>query len=126
MIVGIGVDLVNMSELERMVKLPDDAFVTRTFTAQEIEQAEASAHRLAHYAGLFAAKEAVFKAVAHWTEKKAFDFRIVETLSEADGYPLIHVNEELQEILKEAGVENLFVSITHDGEYAVATVVAEG
>jgi len=124
-IVGIGVDLVEISELRRLAELDNGVFVKRTFTQKEIAEAEASHDKMAHLATRFAAKEAVFKAVAHHTKEQGFDFRIVETLGEPDGYPRVHPDEKLRSLMDEAGISNLLLSLSTEGGFAIAMVVAD-
>jgi len=124
MIKGIGIDTVNINEIARYMKEPGDAFITRTFSDSEVRASSLSPKPEEYLAARFAAKEAVFKAIAHFTKEKAFDFRIVETLNESDGYPYIHVNEKLKPLLAEAGIGSLLISITTEDEYATAMVVA--
>ena len=78
----------------------------------------------AFYAARFAVKEAVFKAVAPLTEK-GFDLRIVESIHRPDGSPAVRVTEKLAPYLKEADIGTLYLSITTEGDYAAAMVVAE-
>jgi holo-[acyl-carrier-protein] synthase len=73
----------------------------------------------------FAAKEAVFKAIAHFTKDKGFDFRIVETLNEADGYPVVQMNDKLRALVEEACVAAIHISMTTEKDFATAFVVAE-
>jgi len=126
MIRGIGVDAVNIGEIKRYIQ--DDffgsAYVRRTFTPNEVLASSGAACPGTYYAARFAAKEAVFKAVASLTKSKSFDFRIVETLNEDDGKPYININNELRVLLDEASVQTLHISITTEGEYAIAFVVA--
>ena len=70
-------------------------------------------------------KEAVFKAVAHATRHGNFDYRIVETGHHADGSPYVEVSPALQKLLAEAGIRQLHISITDEGDYAAAIAVAE-
>lgn len=60
---GIGVDVVELARLERSLTRSPEAFAARVFTAAERERARASARPLEHFACLFAAKEALFKAI---------------------------------------------------------------
>lgn len=124
MILGVGVDMVTISEIARFAASPDDAFVRRTFTPGELRAAERSARPGEYLAARFAAKEAVFKAIAHLTKAKTFDFRIVETLSREDGSPYVNTSGTLAPLLREAGVERLHISITTEGDYATAFVIA--
>lgn len=125
MIVGIGTDIVQISMIEHLLAVTGGAFERRAFTAREQNEAGLAKSRAEYLAGRFAVKEAAFKAIAPHTQAKHFDFRVVETLHEADGAPVIRICEELQKKLDEANIEKLFVSISTDGDYAVATVVAE-
>ncbi len=80
--------------------------------------------RAEYFAGRFAVKEAVFKAVAHLTPSGHFDLRITETLHDKNGCPFITLTGPLAPVLAEAGVTALHVSITTEGDYAAAFVVA--
>lgn len=127
MIRGIGVDTAGYEDFERYLSAgkADDPFLRRTFTERERAAAAERPRPAEYYAGRFAAKEAVFKALGHLTPEKAFDFRIVETLTDVDGRPYINVTEKLEPILQAADVDRLHISITTEGECATAFVVAE-
>lgn len=121
---GIGVDLVDAEEIRALDERTNGAFSAGTFTKRELEQAAASRDPVTWLAGRFAVKEAVFKAVAHRTLEKTFDFRCVETLRAEDGSPYIRRTPELDRILKAAGVGELFVSISNESGFAIAFVLA--
>ena len=121
---GAGIDLVSISEIEELDKRTSGAIVELTFSDMEKAEAALSSDRYSFLAGRFAVKEAVFKAVAHLTPEKTFDFRIVETKRNADGSPEIAVNDSLALVLRSAGVTKLLVSITNQGGLALAQVVA--
>ena len=123
MIKGIGIDTVDIYEMKRYLQ-EFDSFVSHTFTPSEIENAKKYPNQEEYYATRFAAKEAVFKALAHLTSKKNFDFRLVETLNHEDGAPYIHITDELSNIMQEAGVTQIHVSLTHETQYASAFVIA--
>ena len=122
MIRGIGVDAVTISELERLLQGPDN-FASYAFTVRE--RAQAVAQPAQKLAGCFAAKEATFKAVAHLTSGKTFDFRDIELLRDKDGCPYIALNEATATVLKAAKVDALHVSLTNEQDMALAFVVAE-
>ena len=125
MIRGIGVDMVKICDMSNVAKRIDQGRLTRMFTVREMEEAYAAYNRIEYYATRFAAKEAVFKAVAPLLGGRLFDFRIVETLKREDGSPYVNVSEELQQVLKRANVQKLHISITTEGDYATAFVIAE-
>lgn len=124
MVIGIGTDMVYIPDIARYMQQPE--FIVHTFTKSEQRDAEQRFNRAEYFAARFAAKEAVFKAIAYRTRKKGFDLRIVETLNREDGSPYICIGEELQQYLDEAGVKKLHISITTETDYAIAFVVAEG
>ena len=69
-------------------------------------------------------KEAVFKAVAPHTET-GFDLRLVESLHRENGSPYVNTNNELLPYLEEANIRSLHLSVTTEGDYALAFVLAE-
>lgn len=125
MINSVGIDLVEIIEFGRIIETCGRSFIDKTFTTNEIEQSLKAANRLDYLASRFAAKEAVFKAVAHYTTENTFDLRIIETLEEPDGFPRVHVCKELSSLLKQASISNIHISLSHDGGYAMAFAVAE-
>lgn len=125
MVKGIGIDMVDVETIRRYLKA-DSAFVRRTFTSAEREAAGKARDAAEFYAARFAAKEAVFKALAHLTADKAFDLRIVETLNRDDGCPYVNITAPMQAVIKEAGVSALHISLTTENNYAAAFVVACG
>lgn len=132
MICGVGIDMVSIDEIEELCEGLDgsddplsDPFVTYTFTEREIESVRGYSRAYEALAGLFAVKEAAFKAVAHLLPEGFYEMRIVETLHRRDGYPYVNITDELQEVLDRAGVTELLVSITNEGNYATAIVIAQ-
>lgn len=125
MVKGVGIDLVSIERMAKRCADPACAFVVRTFTEGERAEAAQRSDPAQYFAGRFAAKEAAFKAVAHLTTSRTFDCRTVETLGDENGAPRIVPNERLRDILEEAGVSELLVSITNEGGLAAAVVIAQ-
>ncbi|MEN9969849.1 MAG: hypothetical protein RLZZ229_57 [Actinomycetota bacterium] len=117
MIIGIGVDTVQLSRFEAKLaatpRLKDRLFL-------DIETIDASLQTLA---GRFAAKEAVIKALAG---DPALEWHGIEIGKESSGKPVVWLHGNTAKVALQAGVRKLHVSITHDGDAAVAFVVAEG
>lgn len=135
-VLGVGVDMVTISELERYVPAGAgggvapgedelDAFVRRAFTPAERAQAWGRARPTEFLAGRFAVKEAVFKAVAPLT-RDGFDLRKVESLDGSDGAPRVTLAGPLALVFAEAGVRDVLVSVSNEGDLAVAFAVAQG
>ncbi len=124
MVKGIGVDMVEVAEVKRLMR-DAGGFIKKTFTEKEVELSGDAASKEEYFSARFAVKEAVFKAVAHLTEKKTFDFRRVETLNAPDGHPYVNLSGELAPLFAEAGIEELLVSISTEKEYVIAFVIAQ-
>ena len=125
MIRGIGVDMTEIKEVRRLAEVSGESFLEKTFTEREREASLQAADRWEYLAARFAAKEAVFKAFAHLTKKKTFDFRRIETLNQEDGLPYVAVTPMLRAMMDETGVERIYISLTHEKEYACAFVIVE-
>ena len=121
MILGTGVDTVSLSRFETKLnetpRLKDRLFL-------DIETvndgAEASIQTLA---GRFAAKEAVIKALGG---ESGIEWHGIEVGKESSGKPVIWLHGETAKLALRAGVRKLHVSISHDGDVAIAFVIAEG
>jgi len=125
MIRGVGIDTVRISAVARYMELFGTAFTERTFSENEVRIANLSSKPAEYLSTRFAVKEAVFKAIAHFTKRKGFDIRIVESLNDSDGYPYVIISAKLHVLLDEAAVDVLHISMTSEGDYVTAIAIAE-
>lgn len=124
MIVGIGVDLVECSRVERELRQRPWTAGEGIFTADEVRQCregEASAARLS---ACFAAKEAALKALSAEVEDLAI-FREVEVLFEPTGNPRVVLHSRMRAKAERLGVRHIWVSIASAKKHAGASVVME-
>lgn len=125
MIVGIGVDIVEVDRIRRIVARHGERFVRRVFTDQEVAYCRRCAHPEQRFATRFAAKEAVLKALGvGW--RKGTSFRDVEVRTNELGAPTVELSGRSLQIGRDLGVRRMLVSLSHGKVYAVAQVVAEG
>ena len=128
MIVGVGIDTVEIERIKKMLEEDEtSSFFRRVFTQAERENAPATDRvkpKAEYYAGRFAAKEAVFKAVSPYSEIP-LDLRKIETLRAEDGHPYVNIDEDIKPALESAGISRIHISITHEKDYAAAFAVAE-
>lgn len=124
MICGIGVDTVTISEIAGLLNRLRPGALQRIFTPAELEAAK-KREPAEYLAARYAAKEALFKAVAPLLDDGYFDLRLVETLNRPDGSPYIRVSHQLQQILDRVGVRGLYISITTEGDFATAFVLTQ-
>lgn len=122
MIVGIGIDLVDITRLEE--KLSSAAFKRKVFTEAEIDDCESHTNSPERFAGKFAAKEALMKAIGKGI-RQAVGFTQIEVLNNEAGAPVITTSRKARETLADLGATQIHVSISHTGGMAVAMVVLE-
>lgn len=116
MILGIGVDLVDIERfktaMERTPKL-----TSRLFTEAERDLSPQS------LAARFAAKEALVKALG---DSKGLSFQGVSIVKDKNGKPYFELTGETEQTIISKGILSLHLSLSHDGDMAIAYVVAEG
>ncbi len=125
MIVGIGVDIVDISRLERAIELHGARFINRVFTPREIDYCQQLARKAERYATRFAAKEAARKAVGAATPVRALAWRDVEIISSSEGAPQLQFHGRAAELVKELEIVRAHVSLSHGQDQAIAFVVLE-
>jgi holo-[acyl-carrier protein] synthase len=124
MVVGIGIDVIEIARIEEVLARRGDSFRARVFTDQEINYCEPRGSRLASYAARFAAKEAAMKALGTgWSEGAAW--KDIEVMSEETGAPTLRMHGRASERMREIGATKAHVSLSHSGELAIAQVVLE-
>jgi holo-[acyl-carrier protein] synthase len=125
LIVGLGVDLCRISRIETVIGRWGDRFLGRVFTPAE-RALGGTRPRPAHFfAGRFAAKEAASKALGTGI-RNGFRWREVETLALPTGEPVMTLTGGTLELMRRRGGRRAMVSMSDEGDYAVATVVLEG
>jgi len=125
MIAGIGVDIVEISRLERAIREHRDRFVNRVFTEREIEYCERVARKAERYATRFAAKEAARKALGAATPIAALSWHDVEIISSTEGAPQLQFHGRAAELVEKLKIVRAHISLSHEQDQAVAFVVLE-
>ncbi|WP_407436208.1 holo-ACP synthase [Treponema sp.] len=129
MIFGTGTDIVKVSRLEKWVN--DRSMIERYFNAKEIKEADYDSLNerqksalCQHYAARFAAKEAFSKALGIGIT--GFDLRDVYIQNEESGKPYIVLENSAEKVFQNlCPGARLFVSLSHEKEYALANVIIE-
>lgn len=127
MVVGVGVDLVEVPRIRRALEHPKIGarFRDRVYTPGEIHYCEGKRRgRYESYAGRFAAKEAVMKALGvGWGSKVSW--KDIEVLPVPGGKPEARLRNKACVLAQGLGVRRLAVSITHTEQYAIAYAIAQ-
>ena len=119
-VLGVGIDLVSISEIKDLDERTKGAFVKQTYSDIEKEDAKSAPNYYEFLAGRFAVKEAVYKAICGSFTDINFDFRKVETKRMSNGAPKFIQNVELLKILKTIGATDVKISISNQGDLAIA------
>jgi holo-[acyl-carrier protein] synthase len=119
MIVGTGVDVVDLARFERAV---DRTPRLRARLFAESEQSVVPTPTTRSLAGRFAAKEAFIKALGGSDGVRWHDIRIV---SDPDGNPSFDLDASLRRVVEQRGIDRFHLSISHDAGIAIAFVIAE-
>ena len=125
MIVGIGIDIIEVDRIQGNIEKFGTKFLERVFTQSEITYCEEkNVQKFQSYAGRFAAKEAVFKAISNvLTSKYDVEWKDIEVINDESGRPVVLFHGKLEKILTDTF--NVSVSISHVDKMAVANCVCE-
>jgi holo-[acyl-carrier protein] synthase len=123
MIIGIGTDIVRIRRIQSAMEEYGAKFLERCFTAAERDRAESRPNPVAAYARLFAAKEALLKALGTGM-REGLAWHDWQILPDAHGAPGVSVTGGAARILGEDPL-NIRLSMSDDDDYAVAFAVIE-
>ncbi len=121
MIKGTGVDIVEISRIEKAISR-HSGFFRRVYTARELEDCMAEKSRTPSLAARFAAKEAVSKALGagigkiKWTD--------IEITNQKSGKPEIFLHGRAKDKMFELGISTIEISLSHSRDYAIAFAIA--
>jgi holo-[acyl-carrier protein] synthase len=128
-VIGLGVDMVQISQLRKQLEDPASVFSEKTFTAGELRYAKehSSGNPVQHLAARFAAKEALIKA---WSSMRIgrppvianSNLLEIEVCNDYFGRPQIKLHGAFHQHLQAFQVQ---ISLSHEGDYAIATVLLQ-
>lgn len=120
----VGTDIIEVSRIEKIIKEKGAKFLNRIYTKNEIDYCESKGiNKYQHYAGRFAAKEAVFKVLNVETVLESpLTFKNIEILNTNDGAPYVNILDDI--IIDCFDIRNVDVSISHIKKYATAIAIS--
>ena len=122
-ILGIGADIVECLHIGRMIEQHGELFLTRVFTEREIRYCQERKRAVEHFAGRWAAKEAVLKALGMgW--RRGMALTDVEVRNEAGGRPQVHLCGAVKDAAQNRRVGDILLTIAHCRAYATAYALA--
>ena len=124
MIVGLGVDVVEIRRIREALRHQGERFIRRVYTEGEQAFCEARRDPAPHYAVRFAAKEALFKALGTgWA--KGLRWQDVEVLRQEEGAPILVLSQAAEKHSQELGTRSIHLSLSHSADSALAVVILE-
>ncbi len=130
---GIGVDSQLISEIDVAIS-NSEAFLIRNFTGEEIKYCREASDPASSFAGKWAAKEAVVKAISDCDDKEssrdlweggAAPLKDIEILKAPSGAPKVVLHGHAKNVASVLGISSIKVTISHSGEYAIAQAIAK-
>jgi holo-[acyl-carrier protein] synthase len=122
---GIGVDLAQIRRLRRVVERWDDRFLRRVFTEDEIAYCRRRRDPIPHLAARFAAKEATLKALGTGL-RMGIKWQELEVRRERGQAPVMVLSGRCRALAQAKGAGSVLLSLTHDGDYAMAQAMLIG
>lgn len=116
-----GTDIIEIERIKKSIERSGENFLHLIYTPAEIEYCESTRNaKYSHYAGRFAAKEAIYKAISSLQKEKfSISWKDVQVINDERGNPKIEFLK-----IKFEQIESIDISISHSRNYAVATVTA--
>jgi holo-[acyl-carrier protein] synthase len=124
MIYGIGIDLVENSRMERLVKKWGPKFLNRIFTPAEIAYCSKYTYSSTHYGVRFAAKESFLKALGMGLGD-GVKLSEIEVVNDENGKPVLVLSGEAKAQIEKRQITQVHLSLTHTKSYSTAVVLLE-
>jgi holo-[acyl-carrier protein] synthase len=124
MIVGLGIDITEVSRIRAAIERHGQRFLQRVFTPAEIRYCDSKKNRYERYAARFAAKEATMKAIGTgW--RLGVAWKDIEVGREPGGRPTLHLTGQVKQHADYLGMHHASLSLTHTETSAMAQVILE-
>ncbi len=122
-LIGVGIDLVDLSRVSRLLLSKGDQALARFFTDTERAYLASRPDPTGHAAARIAAKEAVYKALQSLSGARAVGWREIEVTRDGDGRPAILLHGLAARLASEAGGIRIEISLSHSENTAGAVAV---
>ena len=122
-IVGLGTDIIEIVRIGQMIERHGELFIQRVYTETEIRYCQRRKECFQHFAGRWAAKEAVMKTLGTgWT--RGVGWLDIEVDAQKSGQPIINMRGSAGDLAEKMGISDFLITISHCRAYATATAIA--
>ncbi len=120
MILGIGIDIIEIERIKKSVDQFGENFLDKIFTPVEIEYSINKPNKYQHLAARFAAKEAIYKALSNDTSQ-VYSWQDVEIYNELNGLPKVKFYGALKDYLNSG--KEIKISMSHSENYVACVAI---
>ena len=125
MIVGSGIDIIEVERVQALKDKWQDKFLKKIFTEKELAYANAKKGAAEHLAARIAIKEAVVKALSVNGRKYLGSWRDIEVSNDKSGRPYVNLYGNFKKVKEKRKLKPIIISTSHTNKYAVASAILE-
>jgi len=123
MVVGSGIDIVEVERIQAIKNKWQDRFLKKVFTEKELGYANSKKSAAEHLAARLAIKEALIKALSENGKKHLGNWRDIEVSNDRSGRPYIELYGNFKQVKERRKLGQIIISASHTRKYAVASVI---
>ncbi|GAB4297094.1 MAG: holo-ACP synthase [Ignavibacteriaceae bacterium] len=120
MVIGLGIDIIEIDRIKESVEKYGDKFLKKVYTKLELDYCLSKKNKNQHLAARFAAKEAIYKALASgWDENMSW--QDIEISNLPNGLPVVKLSGKLQRVLTKE--KRIRISMSHSRDYVACVAI---
>ena len=120
MVLGIGIDIIEIDRIKKSIENYGDGFLNKIYTKTELDYCLSKKNKYQHFAARFAAKEAIYKAISTATGF-SFKWKDLEIYNEKNGMPQVKLHGKLSEFL--SNDKELKITMSHSEHYVTCFAI---
>jgi len=121
MIIGTGIDIIEVSRIKNALEMWGGKFLNRVFTRRELSYAKSKKFSHENLAARFACKESVLKAFGD--TRAGIRLKNIEILNDSKGKPEVVLHREAKKFADKNRLDRIIVSMSHTNNYAVSNAI---
>lgn len=120
MILGIGIDIIEIDRVKESIDRFGDHFLNKIYTPNELEYCLSKHNKYQHFAARFAAKEAIYKALSsEWGRE--ISWQDIDIMNEPNGLPIVKFSGNLAEFVNDN--KAIKISMSHSDNYVACVAI---
>lgn len=120
MILGIGIDIIEIDRIKESIDRFGDHFLNKIYTPNELEYCLSKHNKYQHFAARFAAKEAIYKALSsEWGSE--ISWQDMDIMNEPNGLPVVKFSGNLEEFVNDN--KGIKISMSHSENYVACVAI---